>query len=81
MQVLNYYTIMVSSTIAKLYNIVMESEVNSCLYSKNKISLEQVGFRLKHYIVAHLVTIKVIIEESWLQGKAPYCCFVDFKKA
>ena len=72
---------MVNSTIAKLYNTIMEQKISTWVESTSKRALGQVGFRPKHSIVDHLVTLRVIMEESWLQGKTIYCCFVNFKKA
>ena len=40
----------------------------------------QVGFRKHHSTIDHLVTLRVLMEESCLRGKGLYCCFVDFKK-
>ena len=31
-------------------------------------------------MVDHLAILRVSMEESQLQGKTLYCCFVDFKK-
>ena len=77
----NYRTIMVSSTIAKLYSTIMEQKISAWAESHNIRALGQAGFRPKHSTVDHLVTLRVIMEESRLQGKTLYCCFVDFKKA
>ncbi|MCO5551454.1 hypothetical protein L7F22_004957 [Adiantum nelumboides] len=35
----------------------------------------------KHSTVDHLVTLRILMEETRLKGKTLYCCFVDFKKA
>jgi hypothetical protein len=72
---------MVSSTIAKLYSTIMEQKISTWAESQNKRALGQAGFRPKHSTVDHLVTLRVIMKESRLQGKTLYCCFVDFKKA
>ena len=76
-QVSNYRTIMVSSTIAKLYNTIMKQKMSTWVESTSKRELGQAGFRPKHSIVDHLATLRVIVEESRLQGKTLYCCFVD----
>ena len=80
-QVSNYRTIMVSSTIAKLYSTIMEQKISTWAESTSKRALGQAGFRPKHSIADHVVTLRVIMEESPLQGKTLYCCFVYFKKA
>ena len=71
---------MVSSTIAKLYSTIIEQNISTWSESTSKKAVGQVGFRPKHSIVDHLVTLRVIMQESRLQGKTLYCCFVDFKK-
>ena len=50
-----YRTIMVSSTIAKLYNTIIEQKVNAWVESKNKSALGQTGFRPKYSTIDHLV--------------------------
>ena len=60
---------MVSSTIASLYNTIMEQKISTWTESTNKRTLGQVGFRPKYSIVDHLVTVRVIMEKSRLQGK------------
>ena len=77
------YQIIVQSwwaQLAKLYNITMEQKVSTWVESQNKWTLGQTRFRPKHFMVGHLVTLRVIMEESRLQGNAFYCCFVDFQK-
>ena len=59
----------------------MEQKISTWTESTNKRTLGQAGFRPKHATVDHLVTLRVIKEESRLQGKTLYCGFVDFKKA
>ena len=55
---------MVSSTIAKLYSTIMEQKISKWAESTNKRALGQAGFRPKHSTVDHLVTLRVIMEES-----------------
>ncbi|RYA37888.1 reverse transcriptase domain-containing protein, partial [Enterobacter cloacae complex sp. 2DZ2F2B] len=38
-------------------------------------------FHQCHSTIDHLVTLRVLMEESRFKGKRLYCCFVDFKKA
>ena len=40
----------------------------------------QTSIRTNHSSVNHLVTLRVIMEESRLKGER-ICCFVDFRKA
>ena len=80
-QVSNYRTIMVSLTIAKLYCTIMEKKISTWVESTRKRPLGQARFRPEHSTMDHLVTLRVIMEESRLQGKTLYFCFVDFQKA
>ena len=50
----------------------MEQKVSAWVESQNKRALGQAGFRPKHSTVDHLVTLRVIMEESRLQGKTLY---------
>ena len=36
----------------------------------------QAGFRKYHSTIDHLVTFRVLMEESLLRGEGLYCCFV-----
>ena len=77
----NYRTIMVGSIMAKLFGCVMEMKLSTWAESNNKRAHGQAGFRKSHSTIDHLVTLRVLMEESRLAGKGLYCCFVDFKKA
>ena len=65
-QVSNYRTIMVSSSIAKLYSALMEQMISTWAESTSKRALGQARFRPKHFTVDHLVTLIVIMEHSRL---------------
>ena len=58
----------------------MKQKISTWAESTSKKALGQAGFRPRPSIVDHFVTLRVIMEESRLQGKTN-CCFVDFKKA
>ena len=59
----------------------MEMKISAWAESNNKRAHGQAGFRKSHSTIDHLVTLRVLMEESCLAGKGLYCCFVDFKKA
>ena len=59
----------------------MDQKISTWAESTSKRALGQAKFRPKHSTMDHLVTLKVIMEESRLHGITLYCCFVDFKKA
>ena len=77
----NYRTIMVGSLMAKLFGCIMESKISVWAEKNGKRAYGQAGFRKHHSTIDHLVTLRVLMEESRLRGKGLYCCFVDFKKA
>ena len=59
----NYQTIMVSSSMAKLYNIIMEQKFSSWVEHRHKQAFGQAGFRPKHSTIVHLVKLRVIMED------------------
>ena len=76
----NYRTIMVGSTMAKLFGTVMENKISSWAEENSKRAKSHVGFCKNYSTIDHLVTLRVMMEESHLRGEGLYCCFVDFKK-
>ena len=77
----NYRTIMVGSCMAKLLGSILEKEISIWAECNNKRAIGQAGFRCKHSTIDHLMSLRVLMEESRLKGKTLYCCFVDFTKA
>ena len=54
---------MVSSSMAKLYNIIMEQKFSSWVEHRHKQAFGQAGFRPKHSTIVHLVKLRVIMED------------------
>lgn len=77
----NYRTIMVGSTMAKLFGTVMENKISSWTEENSKCTKSREGFRKHHSTTYHLVALRVMMEESRLRDEGLYYCFVDFKKA
>ena len=77
----NYRTIMVSSIMAKLFSTILKMQLSKWAEDHNKRAYGQAGFRPGHNTIDHLVTLRVLMDESRLEGATLYCCFVDFKKA
>ena len=78
----DYRTIMVGSLMAKLFGCVIESKLSVWAENNGKRAYGQARFRKGHNTIDHLVTLRVLVEESCLKGKGLYCCLdVDFKKA
>eukprot|EP00249_Psilotum_nudum_P014414 c24809_g1_i1 orf=143-907(+) len=80
-QLTNYRTIMICSTLAKLYSTIIETKLSKWAEKEKKRAIGQAGFRPKHCTIDHLITLRVLMEESRLKGQPLYCCFIDFKKA
>ena len=77
----NYRTIMIGSCMSKLLGSILEQLISSWAEANNKRAIEQEGFRPKHSTIDHLMSLRVLMEESRLKGKHLHCCFVDFTKA
>ena len=76
----NYCTIMMSSIIAKLCTTTMEWKVSAWIESQNKRALGQAGSKSQHSTTDYLVKVRLIMEESRLQGKTLYCCLLILKE-
>ena len=59
----------------------MEKQLSTWAENNAKRAKGQSGFPTKRSTVDHLITLRVIVEESRRQGKLLFMCFVDFKKA
>ncbi|MCO5612488.1 hypothetical protein L7F22_066756 [Adiantum nelumboides] len=59
----------------------MEMKISKWAEENGKRAHGQANFRKDHSTIDHLVTLRVLMEESRLKGKGLYCFFVDFKKA
>ena len=66
---------------SKLLESILEQNISSWAETNNKRAKGQVGFRPKHSTIDHLISLRVLMEESRLKGKNLHCCFVDFTKA
>jgi hypothetical protein len=56
----NYWTIMISLVLAKIYGIILEKKISLWLESHGKIAIGQARFRRYHSTVDHLVTFRII---------------------
>ena len=55
---------MVGSTMAKLFGTVMENKISSWAEENSKRAKSQAGFQKHYNTTDHLVTLRVIMEES-----------------
>ena len=65
----NYRTIMVGSCMSKLLGSILEQEISAWAEINDKRAKGQAGFRPKHSTIDHLISIRVLMEESRLKGK------------
>ena len=66
---------------AKLLGSIVEQAISQWAESNHKRAKGQAGFRPKHSTIDHLITLRILMEESRLKGNHLHCCFVDFTKA
>lgn len=59
---------------------MVENRINKGAKVKDKRAKGQMGFRPKHFIVDHGITLRHIIEKVLEDKEEVFCCFVDFKK-
>jgi hypothetical protein len=71
---------MINPILAKKYGIILENNINIWLKIHRKRTKGQVGYRIYHSTMDHLVTLRIIGEECYNNKANLLCCFVDFKK-
>lgn len=77
----NYWTIMISPLLAKLYGIILEKKMSIWLEKEGMRAKVQACFRRHHSTIDHLITLRIIAEECCDHKSDLFCCFVDFRKA
>jgi hypothetical protein len=77
----NYRTIMINLLFAKLFGSMLENKISKWVEERDKRAKGKAGFRPKHSIVDHCITLRNIIEKVWEKKEEFFCCFVDFRKA
>jgi hypothetical protein len=77
----NYKTIMINPLFAKLFRSMLENRISRWVEERDKRAKEQAGFRPKHSMIDHVITLRHIIEKVWEKKEEVFCCFVDFKKS
>jgi hypothetical protein len=77
----NYRTIMISPILVKLYGIILKKKISLWIEIHGKRAKGQVGFRIYHSTLDHLVAFRFIVEEFCSTKTNLFCCFVDFRKA
>ena len=77
----NYRNIMINPLFENLFGSMLENKISKWAQERDKRAKGKVGFRPKHSIVDHCITLKHIIEKFREKEEEVYGCFVDFIKA
>jgi len=72
---------MINPLFAKLFGSMVEDIISKWAEVKEKMARGQAGFRPKHSIVDHGITLRHIVEKVGEDKEEVFRCFVDFKKA
>jgi hypothetical protein len=76
-----YRTIMINLLFAKLFGSMLENKISKWAEERDKRAKGKAGFRHKHSIVDHCITLRNIFEKVWEKKEEVFCCFVDFRKS
>ena len=71
---------MINPLFAKLFGSMLENKISKWAEERDKRAKGQAGFRTKHSIVDHYITLRRIIEKVWEKKEKVFCFFVDFRK-
>ena len=77
----NYRGIAISSSLAKLFNTILNNRLNEFIISNSVINEVQIGFRKGSRTSDHMFIIKTLIDKYTMNGNKLFACFVDFRKA
>ena len=72
---------MINLLFANLFGSVLENKIIKWEEERDKHAKGKAGFRPKHSIIDHCITLRHIIEKFWEKKEEVFCCFVDFRKA
>ena len=75
---LNYNGISLMSTMAKLFNAILNDRICSYLDENNLLCEEQNGFRKLRYCLDHRYTMVTVIRNGKEQNVQTFLGFVDF---
>ena len=77
----NYRGITVTSVLAKLFAMILETRLSTWAEGHNLRAEGQAGFRKDHRTVDHVFILSTLISKAHKSKRKLYCCFVDFRKA
>ena len=78
----NYRNITITSSLGKLFNLILNTRLQTYIKNHNLLSPEQIGFEQNSSTTDHIFTLQTIIDKytSTKSGKL-YTCFIDYKTA
>ena len=71
---------MINPLFTKLFGSMLENKFIKSAEERNKFPKGKAGFKSKHSIIDHCITLRHVIENFWEKKEDVFCCFVDFKK-
>jgi len=77
----NYRGITLNSCLSKLFTLLLNNRLTLYCEDLGLVSYNQIGFRKGFRTADHVLTLKTIIDQSFVNKKKLYACFVDFRKA
>jgi hypothetical protein len=69
------------STVAKLFNAVLNERITEHLSKRNLIDAKQIGFKKGCRTTDHMFVLCTLIEKCNASSTKLYTCFVDLQKA
>lgn len=79
----NYRGICVSSCLGKLFSVILNRRLLSCIQTNSLLHNSQIGFLPGYRTSDHIFSLQTIIDKNvkGVSGGKIYACFIDFKKA
>ncbi len=78
----NYRGITITSSLSKLFNLILNTRLQNYLTKNKLIAPEQIGFEKGSSTSDHIFTLKTIIEKyTKRKTQKLYACFVDYRQA
>ena len=76
----NYRGICLSSSLGKLFCIIIHNRIKQFIKNNNLSNSYQIGFRESYRTSDHMMVLKSLIDKFIKKGKHLYVCFIDFQK-
>ncbi len=77
----NYRGITIMGSLAKLFNLLLNSRFVNFLEKRKLIDIKQIGFKRKSRTSDHIFILRSLIEKYSTKSSKLFACFIDFRKA